>query len=566
MTRQKETTKIQNTKRSNMNALKTLVSMQLKDKVDLGFLRTKKALISKVVLTLLALIAITAVYYVIFYVCKLLRVFSLVDAIPTSVIVVVFTVMEILSIISCTYSLMKNLYFARDNQVLLTLPVTTDQIFFSKLIVYYIYELMRAMFFIFPLFFAFGLTSGYSILYFLWLIPCMLIVALIPVAIGALLSIFAMLISLVLRNYAIIRWVIFLALLGGGIYVFLLFVSLIPENLDIVASWGTIFWDIQDFLNSFTSAMAPFTYLTRFIVGSTAGLVHRLFTIDTLWTFLVIIAVVGTCLGLSYLICKPLFFKMTSSPFEYRRKLIHKTPKNRFLRAFYSAVFKDDLVIFRTSDEVYSLFGVAICMPLAILLLNTIFAAMSTRLLGDYMAICFNLLIICLFAMATNNKIASVYSREAQAGYLVKTRPNGHNSNLTAKLVSYAVVTTLSIIASVCVFASFNSLSVMNIILFGIVAILIYLIHMFWSAEMDIMNPQNIQYSTTGTHVSNPNETKSTIAMVFLAFVFFAISLFLCMEDIGVAWLKVMFIALIVLAYRIWSFYSKIKYYYEEKG
>ena len=40
---------------------------------------------------------------------------------------------------------------------------------------------MRAMFFIFPLFFAFGLTSGYSILYFLWLIPCMLIVALIPV-------------------------------------------------------------------------------------------------------------------------------------------------------------------------------------------------------------------------------------------------------------------------------------------------------------------------------------------------------------------------------------------------
>lgn len=549
-----------------MNALKTLVFMQLKDKVDFGFLRTKKTLISKIILTLLSFIAITVVYYLVFYVCKLLRIFSLVDAIPTSVIVVVFTLMELLSIISCTYSLMKNLYFARDNQVLLTFPVSVDQIFFSKLIVYYIYELMRTIFFIFPMFFAFGLISGYSIVFFLWLLPCMVIIALIPVSIGALFSIVAMLISIMLKNYSLIRWIIFLALIGFGIYAFLYFVSLIPENLDIVGSWGTIFWDIQDFLNNFTTTMSPFTYLTKFVVGSTAGLVHRLFILNTLWTFLIIVAVVGSCLGLSYLICKPLFFKMTSTPFEYRRKLINKTPKNKILRAFYSVVYKDDLLIFRTSDEIYSLFGVAICMPLAILLLNTIFAAMSTRLLGDYMAICFNLLIICLFAMATNNKVASIYSREAQAGYLVKTRPNGHNSNLTAKLVTYAVITTISIIAAVCVFASFNDLSVLNIILFGISAVLIYLIHMFWSAEMDIMNPQNIQYSTTGTHVNNPNETKSTIAMVFLSAVFFAISLFLSTEDIGVAWIKVALIALAILVYRIWSFYSKIKYYYEERG
>ena len=549
-----------------MNALKTLVFMQLKDKVDFGFLRTKKALISKVILTLLSFIAITAVYYFGFYLCRLLGIFSLVNIIPTSVIVVLFSIMEILSIISCTYLLMKNLYFARDNQVLLTFPVTVDQIFFSKLIVFYIYELRRTIFFIFPMFFAFGLISGYSVVFFLWLLPCMFIVALIPVSIGALLSIVAMLVAIVLRNYSLIRWVIFLALIGLGIYVFLLFVSLIPENLDIVASWGTIFWDIQDFLGSYTKYMAPFTYLTQFIVGTHFGLSQNLFTLDTLWILLTIVAMVAVLLGASYLICKPLFLRMTSSPFEYKRKIIKKTYKNGFLKAFYSAVHKDDLVIFRTSDEVYSLFGVAICMPLAILLLNTIFAAMSTRLLGDNMAISFNLLIILLFAMATNNKVASIYSREAQAGYLVKTRPNGHNSNLTAKLVTYAIITSISIVASVCVFASFNSMSILNVILFGMSAILIYLIHMFWSAEMDIMNPQNIQYSTTGSHVNNPNETKSTIAMVFLAAVFFAISLFLLMENSQIAWVKVLFVALAYFAYRVWSFYSKIKYYYEEKG
>ena len=549
-----------------MNSLKTLVLMQLKDKVDFSFLHTKKALISKIILTLLAVVAITAVYYVAFYVCKLLGIFSLINIIPTSVVVVVFSIMEILSIISCTYSLMKNLYFAKDNQVLLTLPVTVDQIFFSKLIVFYLYELMRAMFFIFPLFFAFGLISGFGVGFFFWLLPCMLLLALIPVAIGSVLSIFAMLITLVLRNYSLVRWTIFLALIGGGIYLFLLIVSLIPENLDIVASWGTIFWDIQDFLESYIKYMAPFTYLTRFVVGSTNGIIRYMFTLDTLWTFLGIVVVTGACLGLSYLICKPLFFKMTSSPFEYRRKIIKKTYKNKFLQSFLSAVHKDDLVIFRTSDEVYSLFGVAVCMPLAILLLNTIFAAMSTRLLGANMAIAFNLLIILLFAMATNNKVASIYSREAQAGYLVKTRPNGHNANLTAKLVTYAIVTTVSIIASTIVFSLYNAIGIFNVILFCVTCIALYLAHMLWSAEMDIMNPQNLQYSTTGTHVNNPNETKSTIAMMFLSILFFAISLFLLMENTGTEWIKVAIISILLLSYRIWSFYSKIKYYYEEKA
>ena len=82
---------------------------------------------------------------------------------------------------------------------------------------------------------------------------------------------------------------------------------------------------------------------------------------------------------------------------------------------------------------------------------------------------------------------------------------------------------------------------------------------------MDIMNPQNMQYSTTGNHISNPNETKSTISMLFLAFVFFGISLFLAVENVNVAWLKVSIVALALVLYRIWSFYSKVKYYYKEK-
>lgn len=547
------------------NSLKSLVMMQLKDKIDLSFMRTKKSLISKIVLFSLSIILITAVIFVLFMLAKMLRIFSLIDAIPTSVVVVVFTIMQLLSIITCTYSLMKNLYFAKDNQVLLTLPVTTNQIFTSKLIVYYIYELIKNLFFIFPLFFAYGLISGLGFWFFLWLPICIVLISLIPVSIGAFLSIFAMGISMFLKNYNVIRWIIFLLVLAFGIYGVVYVIGLIPENLDIVGSWGIIFWDIQNFLTSFTKFFIPFTYLTQFVVGTQQGMVTHLMTLQTLYVLLGILAFVAVMFGLSFLISRPLFFKMASTPFEYKRKITTKTYKNKLLKPFYSLIRKENFVIFRTSDEVYSLFSVAIAMPILILLLNKIFASMNTRLLGNYMAVSFNLLIILLIAMASNNKIASVFSREGAAGYLIKTRPNGYHKNLIAKFVTYAVVISVSIVVSVIVFSMFNSLSAINVIMLGLTSILVYLSHLLWSAEMDIMNPQNLQYATTGNHVSNPNETKSTIAMLFLAFVFFAISLFLSVENVGVSWLKVMIIALVFVLYRCWSFFSKVKYYYKEK-
>ena len=82
---------------------------------------------------------------------------------------------------------------------------------------------------------------------------------------------------------------------------------------------------------------------------------------------------------------------------------------------------------------------------------------------------------------------------------------------------------------------------------------------------MDIMNPQSAQYATTGEHTSNPNETKSTVIMFILSVIFVGIALFLSLENIKIAWIKVSIVALALLIFRIWSYLSKIKYYYKEK-
>lgn len=548
-----------------VKALKPLVMMQLKDKIDLSYLKSKKQTITKVILSILAFVLITGVIFALLFVSKLLNLFHLVGIIPVSVMVVVFTVMETLSLISCTFGLMKNLYFSKDNPVLLTLPVTTNQVFMSKLIVYFIYELKKTLYFIVPLFVAFGVISRIPLYFYLWLIICWVIISLLNVAFGSLFSILAMAITIFLRNFNIIKIILFLSIVGLAIWLIVTLINLIPEDLDIIATWGTLFWDIQNFLNAFTKAAMPFTLLTQMIVGKYKGLKLIIFSGKTFIILGVLILIIALLLTLAFVISRPLFSKMAAKPFEYRKvtKEMHK--KNRKINSFISSIKTQTLLIYRTSEELFSLAGSAIALPILILLLNRIFAAMSTRVLGDHMTVAFNLLIILLIPLATNGPMASIYSREGSAAYLNKTRPNEYRSNLLAKLAPNAIVMIVSIIVSVAIFAGFTSLSAVNCIFFGLTVIFVYLLHLLWSAEMDVMNPQSAQYATTGEHTSNPNETKSTVVMFILSVIFVGIALFLSLENVKVAWIKVSIVALALLIFRIWSYLSKIKYYYKEK-
>ena len=548
-----------------LKLIRPLVMMQLKDKIDLSYLKSKKTAIQKIILSILAFVLITAVIFVLLFLSKFLKLFHLIDIVPTSVIVVVFTIMEALSLISCTFGLMKNLYFSKDNPVLLTLPVTTNQVFLSKIIVYFIYELKKTLYFIVPLFLSYGLISGLPIYFILWLVVCWFFLSLFNVAFASLFSIAAMGITMFLRNFNIFRILLFLLAVGGGLWIIISLINLIPEDLDIIATWGSLFWDIQDFLNGFVKAVPIFAYLTQLFIGGYRGIKAVLFFRTTPIILLVLIGATAILFALAFLISRPLFFKMAAKPFEYRKVTREFKKKNKKINSFLSAVKAQTLLIFRTSDELFSLAGCAVAMPILILLLNRIFAAMSTRLLGDYMTVAFNLLIILLISLATNGKVASIHSREGAAAYLNKTRPNEYRTNIIAKLVPNAVVMSVSIIASTIVFGAFTSLTSINVILFGATAVFVFLMHLLWSAEMDIMNPQYTQYATTGEHNNNPNETKSTVTMFIMSVLFVGIALFLSMENVNAAWIKVVLVSLGLLVYRIWSVLSKIKYYYKEK-
>lgn len=549
-----------------MKGLKTLVLMQLRDKVDFSWISSVKKTIFKVVLSVLKFAIITALIYLGFFVLSLLRIVSLLPGIPHKVLTLLFTFMMILSIIVCTFGLMKSLYFSKDNPMLLTLPVQRTTVFTSKILVYYFYEILKNIYFLLPLFIAYGLTNGISLLFYLYLPIIMIIVSAIPVVLGALLSIPLMFLVNFVKQHKWLEYILVALSIASVVLLLLTLIAAIPQNIDLIGTWGTTFWSFQAFLNNFVKVFAPFEWITIAIVGTRYGIVNNLFILNQFFYTAMIILGIFAVLLFTYLLVRPLFFKIASSPFEYRKKRIVKLHNNKKRPSFSSSVRKEISTIYNSPAKFYSLISVTAGLPIAIFLLNKIYAAMDTRLSGAYMSIAFNILIILLLALSSSISLSYALSEEGNSAYLMKTTPTPFLQSIIAKLTTNFTLMTFSLIATTAIFSHYMLFDFGKSILIFLLLESIYVSHLLWSIEGDIMNPQNAQYQTTGTHLSNPNEVKSSISVFLLAAMFAFLTFFFLPEGRDIVWLRLLVFSTLFLAFRIYMFVNKVNIYYKEKG
>ena len=551
--------------RENWRALSTLVKMQLKEKMDLGYLRSKRKLVFKLAWLFIEFAAITAVIAVIFYFVKLLGLFSLVHDIPVSVVSLVFGVMLLLSLITDTIGLMKSLYFSKDNTVLLTFPATPALVFFSKLATYYVYELRKSFMFTIPMFIAYGIIKGYSLIYYPWLILMFVLISSIPVLFAALLSIPVMFGYLFLNRVKVLQYVLYSAIGVAAILLVWWLIGLIPEDINFIETWGNTYWEIQAFLNDYTKAFAPIYEFTELIVGRTVGLSSVIFHSATVTHLLILIAVGCGLLLLCFLCSKPLFCRMASTPFEFKKKDRITARRNRKLPPFLSAIKKEFAIGLR-SNAFIKLGGILIViMPMAIYLLNKLYSAMNTRFLGTQMTICFNIIVILLMMMMTNIDIASVYSRDGSSSYLNKVQPAPYATLLLSKLIFNMIIALIGCVLTVNIFALESGIAPLSAWMIGVMIYFIYIAHLFASAEKDIMNPQYEQYATFNEQTNNPNETGSGVNAIITSVVVFVLALFFSSGNDPSAWVKLAIVAVALAGYKVFTYLSKIKAFYKEK-
>ena len=549
-----------------LGGLDALVMLQLKDKIDFSFLKSKKKTLFKIIYSILLFVIVTASVYVIFSLVVGLGLFSFLKTLNFRVLLVLMTILLLLSFVSCLANVTKTLYFSKDNPVLLTMPVSNGKVFFSKLIVCYIYELIRNASYILPFLIAYGLCMGLPLFYYVWSVLSIIFITILTITLSGLLSIPAMLVTQIIKKNKIIELLLAVVCLGILSVLVVGAISLIPTDIDLVRDWGKIYWNIQDFLKDFAGSFVVFDYFTQLITGmSYNAIIFNPFTINNLKTLCVCVGIIGFCIAGVVLLSKPLFLKMVSSPFEYKKNENKINKKNHKHNQLSSATIQQSKQELRTPSLIYSVLLVAVLTPIAVLLQNKMIGAMDTKILGDYMGIAFNVLIILLMTLSSNIIISSIFSSEGNSAYINKIVPAPFGVPLTGKLVLNAGICMVSIIASTIIINIFANIGVIQTIMLTISIICVYLGHLYWSAELDVMNPQNQQYQTTGKTQKNPNERKSTILAFSIAFVVAFISFFLLKEDVRVVFIKLLFLSLVFCAIRVYLFYTKVKLYYKEK-
>ena len=545
-------------------ALVTLVRMQLKEKMDLSYFRSKRALTFKIIWLIIEFVAITAAIAVVFYFVKILGLFSLVQDIPVSVISLIFAIMMLFSIITDTVGLMKSLYFSKDNSVLLTLPATPSLVFLSKLATYYVYEFRKSFMFTIPMFIAYGIIKGYAIYFYPWLLLMFALIGALPVLISALLSIPSMFIYIFLNRVKVLQYVLYTlaaALVVGAAWIL---IGLIPENINFIETWGETYWQIQDFLKSYTITFSPMYKFTELIVGKTAGITTTVFHNETLVSLLIVTGISVVSLILCFVCSKPLFCRMAATPFEFKKNNAAKEKPNSKRPPFISALRKEWISGMR-SNSFIKLFGiVAVIMPTAIYLLNKLYTAMNTRFIGTQMTICFNVVIMLLILLMTNIDIASVYSRDGSSAYLNKVQPAPYATLLFAKLFFPMIIGFIGVAITTAVFATFKALAVLDTAMLGVTVYGVFVAHMFSSAESDIMKPQYEQYKTFNEQANNPNESASAVLAIILSVVVFIIALFLSSNTNEGVWVKLAIVSLIMAGAKAFTYVSKIKAFYKE--
>lgn len=547
-----------------MNTLKTLVMMQLKDKIDLSFTKSPRRMLFKVAGMVAQVLLPGAAFFLFFYLASLLKIFSILGIVPATLITAIYTLIFVLSVITCTIGLTNALYLAADNRILLTLPAQSNVVFLSKFVLYYIFELKKNATLLLPMYVAYGIVCHAAWYFYPWLIICYFLVSLLPVAVSAVLSVPALYAYSFIKHFKWLQAILILAATTlAGLVIFQV-IGLIPENINFAGRWGSISESIQEALAIFASFVVPLDKINLMIMGGTTEIRANLFTLNTLWGMLITLGTIGVCVGFTVLIARPLYTKMASSQFEFDKKSL-SAKKNKVYKKNVTSLVYETLRSFRSSRFVLKQIVSLLLLPVAVFFLNKTYAAMNTALTGQYMTIGFSLLVCLLIVTSDNVSYASVYSIDGAARPIAKTQPLNPQIALIARLIPRTVVILISTITAVCMWQSVTGLTSYDTMMLAFIIIFTGWAHLLWSAEMDLMRPQHDQYATVGVSFDNPNERNSTIAAFILSIVVAFVTYFILSEGQAVAVTKIAVLTLVFLAARVYLYFTRVRLYYAEK-
>ncbi|MCD8205211.1 MAG: hypothetical protein LUD29_01150 [Clostridia bacterium] len=540
--------------------------MQLREKIDIGCLKSFKKTLFKVIFAVVLFAAVMGIAYLVFFLCRYLRLFSPLGNIPPSFMALVFFVMLVFTLVTSTIALCKTLFQSSDNQMLMTFPVSPSAVYLSKICVAFIGEARRTFYFLIPIFFAYAAICRLVWYAYFWIFAMLIVFSAFVVMVSGFLALPVHYIAVFLKKFRSVRYAIIALLLVALVAFVVWLIGLIPEDINLITGWSTVAEYLRKFLSWFCDAFYFCYAFVLFLCGEAVGFSEKFFSSISYTVLLIILGSIAVFALLNFIVSRYAYAKIAGREFEHNKKIVRKERRNKRRGKLSSFVRYDGKRTLMDGNLLASLIAVIIIAPVSILLLNALFAAISKRLLGEYLAISFNVLIILLFATSSNVWVSAIYSRDGDALALYKTRPQKAFRALSNRLIISLISSVLVVLPSTLIFFAETRFGIIDALAIVLTEFSVTLGHLLWSAEMDYLNPKPQIYQTSGNAGINPNEVKSIALSLFLSLVTMGVFIFFLMEGTLYAYLKILACALVFVIYRIVVFKFKSRRLYEEVG
>ena len=149
------------------------------------------------------------------------------------------------------------------------------------LIVFYLYEIKKSFSFLLPITLScvlfLSLIGKCPIYMLFWMFIPIIFILMIPVLIGALLSIIAMYVTRFLKKVPILQALLCVAIFAFVIYGVVYLIKLIPTNIDLINQWPTVSKAIRNFLLFIEEKLPFMAQLVSILIGDiTVSLVYSL--------------------------------------------------------------------------------------------------------------------------------------------------------------------------------------------------------------------------------------------------------------------------------------------------
>lgn len=425
---------------------------------------------------------------------------------------IILSILLIISLVFSISNVISTMFMSKDNELLLCLPVSFDQLYVSKLVVLYINEVVFNILYIFPILLALGTVGvGIPAIYFLVIVLLFPILPFASLGIASLLAIPVMSIVKFLKDRPKVNVVVVLAGITALFVTYMLFITSISGAFNITEKQIETSTAINQGILDIGSKIPVIFWLS--------SIFFNIKTIYRLYIFMVTFIVVFFA---SSVIVKKVFFKISvfNNDFKKATRVKRRIFKKRSIER--ELLLKEFRTCLRSPSIIVQFFLFPILMPLIVYTYDKLLFSIAVNQTGQALIFASHVLVLFMITTLSSSITSTALSREGGLLYFSKMIPVSYEKQAFIKVVFNTIISWTAIIITTIVCCIFNETNIVLIIVASIAALITSVGHICQCYDIDLRTPV-LDWYDVGEISTLSKNTTSSILFGFLVAVIFTI-------------------------------------------